>query len=116
MVGGGNFDIYANFVSQRKKKTVPLSRCVTFRNRNSGYINTPHGGRNRVMKKLQAIKIVCSSIRDNASITSKCNAMQRWVFYMTLQKQNGKISIKHRGERLYNDDEKIILLYLTPSP
>ena len=85
-LGGGNFDIYANFVSQRKKKTVPLSRCVTFRNRNSGYINTPHGGRNRIMKKLQAIKIVCSSIRDNASITSKCNAMQRWVFYMTLQK------------------------------
>ena len=27
--------------------------------------------------------------------------MQRWVFYMTFQK------IKHRGERLYNDDEKI---------
>lgn len=33
--------------------------------------------------------------------------MQRWVFYMTLQKQNGKIQVKHKGERLYNDDEKI---------
>ena len=41
--------------------------------------------------------VCCLNARQHASTTSKCNAMQRWVFYMTLQKTKWENSSKQYG-------------------
>lgn len=60
-----------------------------------------HTGVRTVYEEATGNSIVCClNARQHASTTSKCNAMQRWVFYMTLQKQNGKIQVSNMDERL----------------
>ena len=94
---GGGILTYENCVSSRKRKRfrfpVALHSVVET-------VDTLifHTGVRTVYEEATGNSIVCClNARQHASTTSKCNAMQRWVFYMTLQKTKWENSSKQYG-------------------